>query len=100
MIHHLVVFRLNPDVSHDDPRVAAAVAAMAVLPNAVPSIRRWEHGLNISPRPNAYDFGLASTFDDAAGLAEYATHPAHQAVIALWTAISSWVVCDWEADGA
>ncbi|MEU9332939.1 Dabb family protein [Streptomyces sp. NPDC048290] len=96
MIRHLVLFKLNEGVSPDDPRVAAAVASFDGLDDRIEELREWELGRNISDRPIAYDFAINSVVEDPAALRRYLEHPDHQAGVALWRAVATWVVADFE----
>ena len=56
----------------------ALLADLRGLATVVPTLRSVETGLNISPaRAQGYTHVMLQTFDDRAGLAAYATHPAH-----------------------
>lgn len=62
---------------------AALVAEVRGLKGRVPSLRTLAVGENISPvRAQGYTHVLVETFDDRAGLAEYASDPAHLPVLA------------------
>jgi len=95
MIAHLVLFRLKPGVARDDPRVARVTAEMARLPAQIPSIRGWEHGFNLTPDTQAWDYGLRALFDGEADLHAYFDHPAHLPVLDQWDAISDLAFCDF-----
>ncbi|MDX3239605.1 Dabb family protein [Streptomyces sp. ME03-5709C] len=95
MIRHLVLFKLDPGVERDDPRVTAGVEAFERLGGQIPELASWELGWNISDRPVAYDFAINSSVADAEALKAYLEHPAHQAGVALWRAFSTWVVADY-----
>jgi len=61
-----------------EPERAAILEALRGLTATVPSLRSLEFGLNVSPaRAQGYTHLLIETFDDQAGLAAYAGHPAH-----------------------
>jgi hypothetical protein len=96
MIRHLVLFKLNEGVERDDPRVVKGVEIFRALDGKIPEIRSWELGWNVSDRPIAYDFAINSAFDDRAALRTYATHPEHQAGVALWGEFATWVIADYE----
>jgi hypothetical protein len=95
MIRHLVLFKLNEGVPRDDPRVLEGEKAFRSLEGAIPEIRFWELGWNLSDRPIAYDFAINSAFDDADALRRYAEHPEHQAGVALWKEFATWVIADY-----
>jgi stress responsive alpha/beta barrel protein len=96
VIRHLVLFKLNEGVSRDEERVVAGARAFAELGGQVADVRSWECGWNISDRPVAYDFALASSVDDADALTRYLEHPAHRAAVAPWAEFATWVIADYE----
>ncbi|MGW6568461.1 Dabb family protein [Streptomyces sp. NPDC054975] len=95
MIRHLVLFKLNEGVAKDDPRALAAAAAFDGLEKEIPELAFWECGWNVSARPIAYDFAINSAVEDADALQRYLEHPAHQAGVALWREIATWVIADY-----
>ena len=81
MLRHIVLFAFNDNV----PAAARAefIVALRGLQATVPSVRSLVVGENSSPgRAQGYTHVLLETFDDHAGLAEYAAHPAHLPVAA------------------
>ncbi|MFJ4687543.1 Dabb family protein [Streptomyces sp. NPDC091377] len=98
MIRHLVLFKLNEGVAHDDPRVAEAIAAFQGLDQRVTELRSWEFARNFSDRPIAYDYAINSSVEDRDALQRYLAHPDHQAGAALWRAIATWVIADYEIE--
>jgi hypothetical protein len=96
VIVHLVLFRLRPGIAHDDDQVKAVVAGMGPLPTQIAAIRGWEHGFNMTPDAQAWDYGLRATFDDEEALHAYFDHPAHQPVVRQWEEISELVFCDFK----
>jgi hypothetical protein len=81
VLRHVVLFAFRNDVPATER--AAVLEAIRGLRAAVPSLRSLEVGENLSPaRARGYTHILLETFDDQAGLAEYATHPAHVPVAA------------------
>ncbi|MET9376316.1 Dabb family protein [Streptomyces sp. NPDC002992] len=95
MIRHLVLFKLNDGIAKDDPRAIAAAKALEGLDNEIPELRFWECDWNITDRPIAYDFAINSAVDDTDALQRYLDHPAHQAGVALWREIATWVIADY-----
>ena len=81
MLTHVVCFRYRPDV----PEAARADhrARLAALDGAVGSLRGLAVGADVLGTPRSYDTALVARFDDRAGLAAYADHPAHLPVAAL-----------------
>ena len=96
MVHHIVLLKLKPDVSRDDPRVREGLAFLIALRGQIDGIDRWEHGWNFTQRPIAYDFGLYSSFVSRAALEAYGPHPAHQAAVGKLRELFDWVLCDFE----
>lgn len=94
MIRHIVLFKLNPDVSFEDPAVLAAERTAHRVGDEVPALKEWQAGRNISGRAVAYDFAVIGLVADEQGLADYMEHPFHQEAIRQWRAISTWVVAD------
>lgn len=81
MLHHIVLFSFRAEVSKADR--AAILVAIGGLKADVQALRSLEVGENVSPaRAQGYTHVLLETFDDRAGLAEYATHPVHVPVVA------------------
>jgi hypothetical protein len=100
MIRHLVLFKLKPGVTRDDPRVAKWMELSAALPSQIPQIVDWEGGWNVTDRPIAYDFGQNSSFASREDLAAYLPHPAHQAMVAVAREVADWVLADYEIQGS
>lgn len=77
-ICHIVMWKLGTDIPAEKAAQAEEMReALESLMGVIPSLR------SISVRPNVlfegqnFDVVLESTFDDEAGLAAYASHPAH-----------------------
>lgn len=96
MIRHIVLFKLKPSVSRDDPRVVQWMDMMRELSAKIPTSVDWEFGWNITDRPIAQDFGLNSSFRTREDLAAYLPHPDHQAMVAVAKQVADWVICDFE----
>ena len=72
MIKHVVCHRYR------DKAEAYKIAPMLnALMGKVPSMRSMETGIDFMDSARAYHMVLIATFDDRAGLDEYATHPEH-----------------------
>ena len=97
MFVHLVLIKLKPGVTRDDPRVSAWEAKFKGLEDKCRGIVRFEYGFNFTDRPVAYDFGVNMAFDTRENLVAYGPHPAHQEVVAALREIADWVICDYEA---
>lgn len=81
-LRHMVMWKLNGATSEERNEQAEAItAALLPLRESVPSVRALEVHRNALFDGTNYDLVLVSDFDDAEGLAEYATHPDHVAVI-------------------
>jgi hypothetical protein len=96
MIRHLVLFKLNEGVGHDDPRAVAGAEAFFALGEQIEELRFWECGWNTTDRPIAYDFAINSAVEDRDALKRYLEHPDHQAAAAQWREFATWVIADYE----
>ena len=99
MFVHLVLVKLKPGVTRDDPRVAVWEAKFKELEHKCPGIVRFEYGWNTTNRPIAYDYGINMAFATRADLDAYGPHPDHQAVVALEREFADWLICDYEIPG-
>lgn len=95
-IRHIVLFKLRPGWSFDDPRVQAAERSSEQVGTEVPYLLQWQVGRNISERAAAYDFVAMGLLPDAGALQAYLDHPFHRASADRWREISDWVVADLE----
>jgi len=95
MIAHLVLFKFKGGIAVGDERVERVVAGMRELPARIPLIRTWEHGFNVTPDAQAWDYGLRATFASAVDLDAYFEHAAHVLVLRQWEEISDLVFCDF-----
>ena len=100
MIRHVVLFRFLDGVDWSDPRAAEAEAATAAHPAHIPEILAWEHGRNLNARAAGHDFALIGTFADLPAVERYLVHPDHQAGVARWRQIATWVVADFPVEEA
>lgn len=88
MITHVVSFRWKPETSPED--VAAIEAALATLPDLVPSIKSYRFGRDLgADGPANMDFAIVATFDSVDGWRDYDQHPEHDRVRA--TIIRPWI---------
>jgi Stress responsive A/B Barrel Domain len=102
LIAHIVLFRLQPDVSLDDRR--ALIDAWAAALNNIPVIRRARVGRRVQigrsyESLTRLDFPYAAIleFDDVEALRAYLDHPAHEAMATrLFAAIADTLVYDFE----
>ncbi len=58
----------------------AAAGQLRSMEGKIPSLRSIEVGVNVVESDRAHDVAIVTTFDDLAGLQEYAKHPEHQPV--------------------
>lgn len=95
MIKHIVCHKLSDKSAA--PEIAARLTALV---GQVPSLRSMDAGADVKNAARSYDVALIAVFDDMAGLAEYDTHPAHEAVRAFIRQYSiSSVSVDFEVSG-
>jgi hypothetical protein len=94
VIRHIVLFKLKPGYTWEDPEVRAAEELQARMGEQIPELREWRYGRNISTRPLAYDYAVHGLLDDQDALARYLAHPFHQQAASAWTRISDRVVAD------
>ncbi len=66
---------------NDQADVDAAAAQLRSMDGKIPSVRSLEVGINVVESDRAYDLAIHATFDDLAGLQNYAKHPEHAPVI-------------------
>jgi hypothetical protein len=83
MVSHLVLIKPRPDLSPAARArlIAAFERALREIPDVrgVRIARRFTHGAGYEAgMPDAADYLVMLDFDDAAGLAAYLRHPAHE----------------------
>lgn len=97
MIDHLVLIKFKPEVdtSHRD----RVINALRALKASVPTVVDLTVGANFAERGQGYQVGLFVRFKDKAGLATYATHPEHVAVVTdlIKPFVVDTIVADYEA---
>ncbi len=79
MITHLVLFKFKPGITLQDMRVQSWIEQMNDLPKHIPGITGWQHGPNVTKDDEAYDYALASRFENEGTLQIYFEHPVHRA---------------------
>lgn len=83
-LRHIVSWQLSGDTrAARDAQAAEITAALAPLAGTVPSVRALTLHRNELFDGDNWDLTLIADFDDAEGLAAYATHPEHVAAGAI-----------------
>ena len=76
MITHTVMFRWKPETAAENVR--AMEAALATMPELVPSINTYVFGADLgADGPANFDFGIVATFATIEDWRDYDTHPEH-----------------------
>jgi hypothetical protein len=89
-LRHIVMWKFNGESAEQrDAQAAQAVAALEPLRESVPSVRALELHRNGLFEGANHDLVLVSDFDDAEGLAAYASHPEHLPVVELLKSIAA-----------
>ena len=105
MVTHLVLLKPRPDLSASDREqlIAAFERALTEIPTVrqVRVGRRITHGAGYEARmPDTADYFVAIEFEDAAGLAAYLRHPAHEELGVRFTeSLAGAFVYDFEGVG-
>jgi hypothetical protein len=78
-VRHVVVFKYSEQATPE--QIQEVTDAFADLPNRIPGILAFEHGVNISPEDlnRGFTHVYLVTFRDAAARDAYLPHPDHQA---------------------
>lgn len=88
-LRHMVSWKFVGDTREErDAQTAEAMAAIEPLRESVPSVRALSLHRNELFDGDNYDLTLIVDFDDADGLAVYASHPTHVPVIELMRGIT------------
>ena len=83
-LRHIVSWKLRgEDRAARDSQAAEIIAALSPLIDSVPSVRALSVHRNELFDGENWDVTLIADFDDADGLAAYATHPEHVAAGAV-----------------
>lgn len=77
MYVHIVLFHLK-----DPTEAETAAEKLRAMDGQIPSLKSIEVGVDDAPSPRSAHLSLITRFDDPAGLADYAVHPVHQALLA------------------
>jgi len=80
-LRHVVTWQLSGDRATRDAQAAEITAAILPLAELVPTVRALAVHRNELFDGENWDLTLIADFDDAAGLAVYATHPEHLRVV-------------------
>jgi stress responsive alpha/beta barrel protein len=94
MIQHIVLFKLRPPYSAEEPTLVDLERDTHRLQDLVPVIKEMRFGRNVAQRADAHDYALVAVFADERALASYLDHPAHRELSARWTAVSDRAVAD------
>lgn len=79
MITHVVSFRWKPQTTPE--QVAEIEAALATLPDLVPTIKTYRFGRDLGADGSAnMDFAIVATFDSVDDWRAYNEHPDHDRV--------------------
>ncbi len=79
MLRHVALFRWKPETTAAD--ISKLEAALHQLPSKIPCILAYRFGRDLGVQDGNADFALVADFTDQEGLAIYANHPDHLAVI-------------------
>lgn len=81
MINHIVLFKFHEGLTSAarETMLRSLKEQFEALAGQIPSVRSIEVGLNVNA-DEKYHLALEATFDDLAGLREYARDPRHLAV--------------------
>lgn len=79
MIRHTVLLRFTQGT--DAATVAAIADSLEALPGAIPEIRSYSIGRDLSLAADNAHLVVQGDFDDIAGYETYRDHPAHRAII-------------------
>jgi len=95
MIQHIMLWNYKDEVREDER--AHIEGELVRLMGKVPGLRALEYGPVVGGRNQNFEHCFVMKFDDMAGLAEYAEHPAHVAFAAIFReACAVQVVTDFE----
>jgi len=94
MVRHIVMFDFKDENKKDN--IEKAKEMLENLIDSVSSLRDMEVGVNFSSEDRAMDLSIITSFDDQAGLEEYAIHPEHLKVVEfIKTVVTSSKVSDY-----
>jgi len=94
MIRHIVMFDFKKENKKDN--IQKAKEMLENLIDTIPTLKSIEVGVNFSLEDRAMDLSIITSFDDKAGLEEYATHSEHLKVVEfIKTVVNSSKVSDY-----
>jgi len=94
MIRHIVMFDFKKENKKEN--IQKAKEMLENLINTIPTLKSMEVGVNFSSEDRAMDLSIITSFEDKAGLEEYAIHPEHLKVVEfIKTVVSSSKVSDY-----
>jgi len=94
MVKHIVMFDFKKE--NKTKNIEKAKEILENLIDTIPTLKAIEVGVNFSLEDRAMDLSIITSFDDKAGLEEYATHPEHLKVVEfIKTVVNSSKVSDY-----
>ncbi len=81
MLVHIVMFQFKEE--NKEANMIRVKEMLEALPMKIESLKSMVVGIDISRSERSFDLVLTTTFDDQAGLKEYAVHPAHLEVVSV-----------------
>jgi len=79
MVRHIVMFDFKDE--NKKGNIQKAKEMLENLIDTIPTLKSIEVGVNFSSEDRAMDLSIITSFDDKAGLEEYAIHPEHLKVV-------------------
>jgi len=94
MVRHIVMFDFKENNKKEN--IQKAKEMLENLIDTIPTLKSMEVGVNFSSEDRAMDLSIITSFDDKAGLEEYAIHPKHLKVVEfIKTVVNSSKVSDY-----
>ena len=87
MVIHIVMFKFKDD--NKALNMAKVQSKLMALEARIPTLKSIEVGINFNESDRAFDLSLYSTFEDEAGLEEYAVHEEHLKVVELIKSVTT-----------
>ena len=79
MFRHVVVFRFNPDVTHEQKQ--SIIDELRTLPGIIPELRDYRVGLDAGVNEGNHELAVTADFDHVDSYLVYRDHPQHQRII-------------------